>query len=141
MQKDNENNTKIIDRLLYIFDKQGGNFSQLATNIGLSNSYFSKMAKNRGSLGEDVIYKILLYYEKINPEWLLTGNGQMLKYTQPVKEEKEDEPIPAKQIFELLKQQLEEKDKQIAALTEVLKEKGAKNDITAPAVKQRRVAR
>jgi hypothetical protein len=30
-------------------------------------------------LGEDIIYKILLFYDNINPEWLLTGKGSMLR--------------------------------------------------------------
>ena len=30
-------------------------------------------------MGEDIIGKILLFYEDINPEWLLLGNGEMLK--------------------------------------------------------------
>jgi 5,10-methylenetetrahydrofolate reductase len=37
------------------------------------------MIKNKGSLGEDIIQKILLYYENINPEWLLLSKGNMLK--------------------------------------------------------------
>jgi hypothetical protein len=136
MQKKDENTTKIIDRLSYILDSEGGNFSQLAISIGLSNSYFSKMVKNRGSLGEDVICKILLYYENINPEWLLIGKGPM----------KKNETVLNQPIFELLKKQLEEKDKQIAkkdkqitTLAEALKKE--KNDTAAPAEKRRRAAK
>lgn len=79
MQEKYENNTKIIDRLSYYIDKQGGSFNKISQKIGVSNSYFSKMVKSRGSLGEDVISKILLYYENINPEWLITGSGPMLR--------------------------------------------------------------
>jgi hypothetical protein len=134
--KKDENITKIIDRLLYIFDSEGGNFNKLAISIGLSSSYFSKMAKNRGSLGEDVICKILLYYENINHEWLLTGKGQM----------KKNETVPDQPIFELLKKQLEEKDKQIAQkdkqitiLAEALKKE--KNDTAAPVEKRSRAVK
>ena len=82
MQEKYENNTKIIERLAYFLEYKGDNFSRLAINIGLSNSYFSKMLRNKGSLGEDVIKKILLYYENINPEWLLLGTGSMTKENQ-----------------------------------------------------------
>ena len=79
MQEKGENFTKIIDRLSQFLEVEGDNFSKLANNIGLSNSYFSKMIKNNGSLGEEIIRKILLYYEKINAEWLILGVGSMLK--------------------------------------------------------------
>ena len=79
MQEKSENFTKIIERLSYFIEVKGDNFNKLAMNIGLSNSYFSKMLKNRGSLGEDIIRKILLYYENINPEWLILGTGSMMK--------------------------------------------------------------
>jgi hypothetical protein len=82
MQEKIENNTKIIERLSYFLEYKGDNFGRLAMNIGLSNSYFSKMLKNKGSLGEDIIRKILLYYEDISPEWLLLGIGSMTKENQ-----------------------------------------------------------
>ena len=82
MQEKRENNTKTIERLSYFLEYKGDNFSRLAANIGLSNSYFSKMLKNNGSLGEDIIRRILLYYENINPEWLLLGTGSMTKESQ-----------------------------------------------------------
>ena len=79
MQDNNENNTKIISRLSQYIDSQGSNFNKLSKNIGVSNSYFSKMLNNNGSLGEDIIRKILLYYENLNPEWLILGVGEMLR--------------------------------------------------------------
>ena len=79
MQEKSENFTRIIERLKYYIDNQGYNFNQLAKKIGVSNSYFSKMYSSKGSLGEDIIGKILLFYENINPEWLLLGKGEMLK--------------------------------------------------------------
>ena len=79
MQEKVENFTKIIDRLKYYLDNQQDNFNKLSIKIGVSNSYFSKMYKNKGDLGEDIIKKILLLYENLNPEWLLIGKGEMLK--------------------------------------------------------------
>ena len=79
MNDNNENITKIIFRLSLFIDSQGSNFNKLAVNIGVSNSYFSKMLNNNGSLGEDIIRKILLYYENLNPEWLILGVGEMLR--------------------------------------------------------------
>jgi len=79
MHDNNENITKIIFRLSLFIDSQGSNFNKLAVNIGVSNSYFSKMLNNNGSLGEDIIRKILLYYKNLNPEWLILGVGDMLR--------------------------------------------------------------
>lgn len=79
MYKNTENFTKTIDRLKYYLDNRDYNFNQLAVGIGISNSYFSKMYKNKGSLGEEIINKILLFYENLNPDWLLTGRGEMLR--------------------------------------------------------------
>lgn len=84
MQENSENNTKIIDRLSYYADYKGDSFNKISQHIGVSNSYFSKMIKSRGSLGEDIISKILLFYEDINPEWFITGNGSMLKEDLPI---------------------------------------------------------
>lgn len=85
MQENCEKNTKIIDRLSLYVDNQDITFNQIANKINVSNSYFSKMVKNSGSLGEDVITKILLYYDNINPAWLLTGEGEMLRSGKEVK--------------------------------------------------------
>lgn len=79
MQENIENITKIITRISKYSDIQGVNFNQIAQKIGVSNSYFSKMVKNNGSLGEDIIRKFLLFYDDVSPEWLLTGRGNMLK--------------------------------------------------------------
>lgn len=79
MNDNSENITKIIFRLSIFIDSQGSNFNKLAVNIGVSNSYFSKMLNNNGSLGEDIIRKILLYYKNLNPEWLILGVGDMLR--------------------------------------------------------------
>ncbi|MBP1645475.1 MAG: transcriptional regulator [Bacteroidetes bacterium] len=92
-----ENTTKIITRLFQYAEYKRINFNQISIKIGVSNSYFSKMEKNNGSLGEEIIRKILLYYEEINPEWLLTGEGKMLKeaYIKPIESENEaNEPSP-----------------------------------------------
>jgi hypothetical protein len=62
----------------------------------------------------------------------------MLKERRPLKEEKEI--AFTQQIVELLKVQLEEKDRQIATLTEALME-AVKNDTVAPTEKQRRAVR
>ena len=47
--------------------------------IKLSNGYFSKQFRNKGSVGSDILIKIHELYKDIDIMWVLTGEGQMLK--------------------------------------------------------------
>lgn len=77
-----ENFTKSIDRLSKFIDYKGISFNKLATIIGVSNSYFSKMVKNKASIGSDILEKIVRVYPDMNSNWLLTGEGEMIKNTK-----------------------------------------------------------
>ena len=79
MQEKAENITKIIYRLQEYVKYKGITLNQIAVVIGVSNSYFSKMANSGGSLGEDIIRKILLFYDDLNSDWLIIGRGKMIK--------------------------------------------------------------
>ena len=79
MQEKEENITKIIYRLQEYVKYKGITLNQIAVVIGVSNSYFSKMANSGGSLGEDIIRKILLFYDDLNSDWLIIGRGKMIK--------------------------------------------------------------
>lgn len=83
MQEKEENITKIIHRLQEYVKCKHITLNQISVSIGASNSYFSKMAKNDGSIGEEVIRKILLFYDDLEADWLLTGRGEMLKLQVP----------------------------------------------------------
>ncbi len=47
--------------------------------IKLSNGYFSKQFRNKGSVGSDILIKIHELYKDIDIMWVLTGEGQMIK--------------------------------------------------------------
>jgi len=74
-----ENFTSISDRIRQIIDYKGVSVNKFSDLIGASNSYFNKVLKNNTSVGSDRIEKILREIPEINPEWLLTGRGNMLK--------------------------------------------------------------
>lgn len=80
MQEKSENITKTIDRLSEYITHSGMTFNKLATELGLSNSYFSKMVKNNGSIGSDIIENILRAHPELNADWLITGRGRMLRH-------------------------------------------------------------
>ncbi len=46
--------------------------------IGIANGYLDKVK----DVGSEKLLKILNTYPKISPEWLLTGNGTMIKKRQ-----------------------------------------------------------
>ena len=83
MQEKKENITKTIQRLQEYAKYKHITLNQISVAIGVSNSYFSKMVKNGGSMGEDVIRKILLFYDDLEADWLLTERGEMLKSKAP----------------------------------------------------------
>lgn len=69
----------IIERLYQVFDYKGDSVYKISKEIDVSNGYFSKTRAKQGNVGSDIIEKIVNYYTDINVEWLITGNGEMLK--------------------------------------------------------------
>lgn len=70
---------KAIDRLYEYFTEKSLKPTAVEREIGLSNGYLSAQKKRNADIGESLMNKIIDYFRDINPEWLLTGNGTMLK--------------------------------------------------------------
>jgi DNA-binding Xre family transcriptional regulator len=83
--KNNIYTEKVIGRLEEYVAKRGDNFAQLTKAIGVSVGYFSRMRKVKGSLGAEVLARILMYYSDLSADWLLTGQGTMLKGYPPTR--------------------------------------------------------
>lgn len=70
-------------------------------DTGLSNGFLDKV----GSINSDSCEKICYCYPELNPEWLLTGKGEMLKCfeesAQTLYEQKTSIEILVKKIVEL----------------------------------------
>ena len=81
--------TKTIERIFYFAELKKISINKFSTQIGVSNSYFNKMRKNKASVGSDIIEKILRIYPELNAEWLLTGNGDILKAEKEMRCEKD----------------------------------------------------
>lgn len=75
MQEFEENNTKTIQRLQEYITDIGISFNKLSLDLGISNSYFSKMVRNNGSIGSDILENILRIFPNLSADWLLTGRG------------------------------------------------------------------
>ncbi len=69
----------IIERIIKIAENKGVSLNQFSKKIGVSNAYFSKQKKNNANVGSHIIEKIVRIYPDINIEWLITGEGDMIK--------------------------------------------------------------
>jgi hypothetical protein len=69
----------IITRLEHYVHKRGDTFSHLGVAIGVSAGYFPRTRKIRASLGAEVLARILMHYRDLSGDWLLTGQGSMLR--------------------------------------------------------------
>ncbi|MCL2328940.1 MAG: hypothetical protein FWC39_10590 [Bacteroidetes bacterium] len=65
----------IQERVIQYIDLKGITPYKFCKDLGFSMGYLDK----RGAIGTDKYLKIIEYYNDINPEWLLKGNGTMLK--------------------------------------------------------------
>ncbi|MDC1285220.1 hypothetical protein N8Z33_00875 [Flavobacteriaceae bacterium] len=73
-------NTK--DRILYLAEKQELSKQKFFTKIGSVYGNFTGKSKN-SEPGNAVIREILLNYPDVNPDWLVTGRGEMLLTSDP----------------------------------------------------------
>lgn len=73
----------IKQNILQYLDFKGISKYEFYQKTGISNGILSK---NNG-ISEDSMLKFLSYYTEVNPEWLLTGQGEMLKKESTNKQE------------------------------------------------------
>ena len=108
------------DRILEIIKYYNLSSSQFANEIGIQRSAISHILSGRNKPSLDLILKILNKFPEINTDWLILGNGEMIKNRDesniPVKndgfddiesglfkkvEEKEDYDISAEELNEV----------------------------------------
>ena len=70
--------SNIKERVLYISENKGITREKFFEDLGITYGNFKGKAKEK-ALSSDVLAKIITKYPDVNPEWLLTGNGEMLK--------------------------------------------------------------
>lgn len=63
------------ERIKEYLDFKGVTKYEFCKKLGFSNKFLD----NSSNMGTDKACKIIHYYTDINPEWLLTGEGEMLK--------------------------------------------------------------
>lgn len=83
----------IKERILYYTDIKGLKKEKFFEDLGVTYGNFKGQAKNK-ALSSDVLAKIITNYSDINPEWLLTGIGSMLRGGDKIKPYKGLEKVP-----------------------------------------------
>lgn len=74
---------KSVARIHQYLEYKGIKPTRFEKEVGLSNGYLGTQLKRNADLGEGVLNKILDYCLDIDPEWLLTGRGDMIKRLPP----------------------------------------------------------
>lgn len=114
----------IIERIYQLIDYKKDSVYKISKEIGVSNGYFSKTKAKNGSVGGDIIEKIVNYYTDVNVEWLITGEGPMLKEKQAPQANTPDDKYL--QLLEehnrTLKEQLRDKEEKEALYKEKIQE-------------------
>ncbi|RXG32012.1 hypothetical protein [Leeuwenhoekiella marinoflava] len=86
---------KTIERIDQFRQHKGISLNAFDASIGRPSGYTGKQIRSSGSVGSDILETILRTYEEINPGWLISGEGEMLKNESDlVKEEQEPYPKP-----------------------------------------------
>ncbi len=70
----------ILENLKTFIDSQGLTMKEVERVAGLSNGVLSKAINAGTSIRSDSVEKILSAFPELSPHWLLSGEGQMLKY-------------------------------------------------------------
>ena len=76
---------RIIDRLEKFLCIKGITDKHFQEECGLANGTLTQARSNKCSLSRKTIQKIVTHYPELNNVWLVTGEGEMLKESNNVK--------------------------------------------------------
>ena len=69
--------------MLRVQESQGLTRQDFAARLGISAGVLSHISSGRNNPGLDLITSLLQTFREVNPEWLLFGNGDMLRSAEP----------------------------------------------------------
>lgn len=92
----------VKDRIQQYIDYKGISIYRLEASAELSKGYWAKTK----SISADVVMKISRLYTDISTEWLLRGEGEMLKSSSPKEEPAtQSEPITNERLLSIIESQ------------------------------------
>ncbi|MFY0628667.1 MAG: hypothetical protein JXR07_20410 [Reichenbachiella sp.] len=106
----------IVSNIAQLIEHEGISFNKFDASVNKSAGYFKKQVRNGKSVGIDILEVISKVYPHWNINWIVTSVGEMIlskKYEVGAAIQKVEDP---KQLYSIL----EEKDKLIAALEELV---------------------
>lgn len=77
----------VSERLKQFIDSQSVSVRQFEVNCGLKNGTLARLIRNGTSMTTDNLAKVLDHNPDLNADWLLTGEGSMLKSKEQWHEE------------------------------------------------------
>lgn len=80
----------VLERIKQYIDNKGITIAAFERSVGMSNASFGKSLKSNGGIGSDKLENILKVYPDLSSEWLLRGEGEMLRQTAT----EADKPVP-----------------------------------------------
>ena len=69
----------ITERLQKYMVHRNLNANKITVDAGLSVGLIGRAIKNDSGLNSETIEKILITYTDLNPEWFVSGNGEMIR--------------------------------------------------------------
>ncbi len=84
----------ILDVFTKVSENEGIKITQLEKKIGASKGVLSRAIANNSDIQSKWLLKLVENYPQYNPEWLLTGQGEMLKADNCVAREGSKNLIP-----------------------------------------------
>ena len=93
----------LSERLSQLVAHYGINLTEFSKKLGLNNSVtISKIINQNRKPSSKTIGRIIKAYPEINYDWLINGNGEMLKTTQTNYSDPDDLTATAKQVIDYL---------------------------------------
>lgn len=67
----------VLERIKEYIDFKGDTVQKLEKKAGMSNGSFASQLKKGKTIGVDKLENILTAYQELNPQWVMTGVGEM----------------------------------------------------------------
>lgn len=109
----------IKDRVVQILETKGIAKESFYVKIGMTSASFRGNAK-KTPLNSTAIENILSIIPDLNPDWLLTGKGPMLRESSPKEEPLQVPQQPNTEIIQVLLSKIEQQAQEIGKLKERL---------------------